>query len=73
LAKDKAPLKKEAQGKPDAPPQPQPRGRKNKAPEQSHHRFAGNTGLPCAMVLTVSFALFPVIGLVVTVAQEKPV
>ena len=29
----------------------------------SHHRFAGTPGLPCAMVLTVSFALSSVIGL----------
>jgi hypothetical protein len=26
----------------------------------SHHRFTGTPGLPCAMVLTVSFALSPV-------------
>jgi hypothetical protein len=30
----------------------------------SHHRSTGTPGLPCAMVLTVSFALSPVIGLV---------
>src|ERR1017187_6443590 len=29
----------------------------------SHHRFTGTPGLPCAMVLTVSFALSPVTGL----------
>ena len=29
----------------------------------SHHRFTGTPGLPCAMVLTVSFALSSVIGL----------
>ena len=28
------------------------------------HRFAGTPGLPCAMVLTVSFVISPVIGLV---------
>jgi hypothetical protein len=28
-----------------------------------HHRFAGTPGLPCAMVLTVSFVLAPVTGL----------
>jgi hypothetical protein len=30
----------------------------------SHHRFTGTPGLPCAMVLTVSFGLSPVTGLV---------
>src|SRR6201996_5375670 len=30
----------------------------------SHHRFTGTPGLPCAMVLTVSFVISPVIGLV---------
>jgi hypothetical protein len=34
-----------------------------KAHERSHHRFAGTSGLPCAMVLTVSFALSSVTGL----------
>jgi hypothetical protein len=29
----------------------------------SHHRFTGTPGLPCAMVLTVSFVLSPVTGL----------
>jgi hypothetical protein len=29
----------------------------------SHHRHAGTPGIPCAMVLTVSFALSPVTGL----------
>jgi len=28
-----------------------------------HHRYSQVTGIPCAMVLTVSFALFPVTGL----------
>jgi hypothetical protein len=30
----------------------------------SHHGHAGSPGIPCAMVLTVSFALSPVTGLV---------
>jgi hypothetical protein len=34
------------------------------AHECSHHRFTGTPGLPCAMVLTVSFVLSPVTGLV---------
>jgi hypothetical protein len=29
----------------------------------SHHRFTGVPGIPCAMVLTVSFVLFLVTGL----------
>jgi hypothetical protein len=29
------------------------------------------SGLPCAMVLTVSFVLSPVTGLIATVASEK--
>jgi hypothetical protein len=29
----------------------------------SHHRFTGTPGIPCAMVLTVSFALSSVTGL----------
>jgi hypothetical protein len=33
----------------------------------SHHRFAETTGIPCAMVLTVSFVLAPETGLVVSV------
>jgi hypothetical protein len=36
------------------------KGRKHTS---SHHRFAGTPGLPCAMVLTVSFALSLVTGL----------
>ncbi len=37
----------------------------------SHHRYCQRTGIPCAMVLTVSFVLFPAIGLFVTVVPEK--
>src|ERR1700736_3218427 len=33
------------------------------AHECSHYRFTGTPGLPCAMVLTVSFVLSPVTGL----------
>ncbi len=29
----------------------------------SNHRYTASTGIPCAMVLTVSFVLFPVTGL----------
>jgi hypothetical protein len=34
-----------------------------KARKRSHHRYAASTGIPCAMVLTVSFVLSPVTGL----------
>jgi hypothetical protein len=37
--------------------------RMKEAYERSHHRFAGIPGLPCAMVLTVSFVLAPETGL----------
>ena len=54
--------RKRAQGKPGARRTRSLvcKGRKHTS---SHHRFAGTPGLPCAMVLTVSFALSPVIGL----------
>jgi hypothetical protein len=35
-----------------------------RAHEHSHHGHAGSPGIPRAMVLTVSFVLSPVIGLV---------
>jgi hypothetical protein len=37
----------------------------------SHHGHAGSPGIPRAMVLTVSFALSPVIGMFVTVIPKK--
>jgi len=36
----------------------------------SHHGHAGSPGIPRAMVLTVSFALSPVTGLIATVASR---
>ena len=45
--------------------------RKVESTRVSHHRFTGTPGLPCAMVLTVSFVLSPVIGLFVTVIPKK--
>jgi hypothetical protein len=42
---------------------PRPHVQIKKAHEPSHHRYNQITGIPCAMVLTVSFALSPVIGL----------
>src|SRR3984957_13912475 len=58
-----SPRKQRAQGKPGA------RCTRSRAwwvesTRVSHHRFTGTPGLPCAMVLTGSFALPPVIGLV---------
>ena len=35
------------------------------------HRFTGTPGIPCAMVLTVSFVISPVTGLFATVARKK--
>ena len=35
---------------------------KKKAYEHSHHRYAEQSGIPCAMVLTISFVISPVIG-----------
>jgi hypothetical protein len=43
---------------------PQPRVQNKKAHERSHHGHTGSPGIPCAMVLTVSFVLSPVTGLV---------
>jgi len=43
---------------------PQPRVQNKKAHEHSHHGHTGSPGIPRAMVLTVSFALSPVTGLV---------
>jgi hypothetical protein len=49
---------------PGAWPHPQPRMRIKKAYECSRHRFTGSDpAFPARLVLTVSFALSPVIGL----------
>ena len=61
-AKFFGPRKQRAQGKPGA------RCTRGRAwsvvnTRVSHHRFTGTPGLPCAMVLTVSFVLSPVTGL----------
>jgi hypothetical protein len=42
---------------------PQPRVRNEKAHERRHHGHTGFTGIPRAMVLTVSFALSLMTGL----------
>ena len=52
-----SPKKQRAQGKPDAQSAPAASYAKVKSIRDSHHRFAGVPGLPCATVLTVSFAL----------------
>jgi len=49
---------------------PQPRVQNEKAHEHSHHGHTGFTRIPRAMVLTVSFALSPVIGSFVTVIRR---
>jgi|HubBroStandDraft_5_1064220.scaffolds.fasta_scaffold699113_2 hypothetical protein len=36
----------------------------------SHHRYVASSDIPCAMVLTVSFVLSPVIGFVATVPAQ---
>jgi hypothetical protein len=56
--------KSEGAGNAGRPPRPQPRVQNKKAHEHSHHGHAGSPGTPCAMVLTVSFVLSPVTGLV---------
>src|ERR1700674_5018321 len=50
-------------GNAGCPLHPRPRVRVEKSTRVSHHRFTGSPGIPRAMVLTVSFALSPVIGL----------
>src|ERR1700722_139493 len=56
--------KTEGAGKAGCPLHPQPRVQRVESTRVRHHRSTGTPGLPCAMVLTVSFALSPVIGLV---------
>ena len=58
-----APQKTEGAGKAGCVGAPAASRANKKAHERSHHRFAGTPGLPCAMVLTVSFVLAPVTGL----------
>jgi hypothetical protein len=55
--------KQRAQETPGARPHPQPRVRNKKAHEQVTTGSAASSGVSCAMVLTVSFVLSPVIGL----------
>jgi hypothetical protein len=55
---------KRGAGKAGCPLHPQPRVQRVESTRVRHHRSTGTPGLPCTMVLTVSFALSPVIGLV---------
>jgi hypothetical protein len=63
LCKKFYPRKTEGAGKAGCPLHPQPRAQSVESTRVRHHRFTGTPGLPCAMVLTVSFALSPVTGL----------
>jgi hypothetical protein len=66
------PQKQRAQGKPGALAGTRSLACKmEEAHERSHHRSTGIPGLPCAMVLTVSFVLAPETGLVVSVAGHN--
>jgi hypothetical protein len=51
---------------------PQPGVQLKKAHQQVTTGSAGRSGIPCTMVLTVSFVLSPAIGLFVTVIGENP-
>src|ERR1700693_1937973 len=62
-AKSTAPRNQRAQGKPGARCT-RSRACSVESTRVSHHRFTGTPGLPCAMVLTVYFALSPATGLV---------
>jgi hypothetical protein len=53
----------EGAGNAGCPLHPQPRAQRVESTRVSHHRFTGTPGIPCAMVLTVSFVLSPVTGL----------
>ena len=57
------PSKTEGAGKAGCPMHPQPRAQRWKAHELVTTGSPSSSGLPCAMVLTVSFVLSPVIGL----------
>jgi hypothetical protein len=61
---------------PSAWPHPQPCARKVKAHKHSHHRLAGHSGIPCAMVLRFPSCssrgpgfLAPVIGAMRSIRQ----
>jgi hypothetical protein len=60
---DIVPQRTEGAGKAGRPMRPQPRMQKWKAYEQVTTGSPDRSGLPCAMVLTVSFVISPVTGL----------
>jgi hypothetical protein len=64
------PTKIEGAGNAGCPRHPQPRV-VVKNTRVSHHRYPGTPGIPCAMVLTVSFVLSPVIGFLATVTPRS--
>src|SRR6202022_2812089 len=64
-------LNSEGAGNAGRPLRPQPRVQNKKAHEHSHHGHTGSPGIPYAMVLTVSFVLSPVTGLVCHRHQRK--
>jgi hypothetical protein len=57
------PRKREGAGNAGCFPHPQLRVQRMKARRSIHHRYAEQSGIPCAMVLTISFVISPVIGL----------
>jgi hypothetical protein len=59
----RSPKKTEGAGKAGCSMHPQPRAQRWKAHELVTTGSPSSSGLPCAMVLTVSFVLSPVIGL----------
>jgi hypothetical protein len=60
-----------AQGKPGAQARPQPRMQKEKHTSKSPQVRLKHPAFPARLVLTVSFALFLVIGLFVTIIPGK--
>ena len=67
----KRPLRAEGAGNAGCPMHPQPRVRMKKAHEHVTTGTPNHSGIPCAMVLTVSFEFSPETGLFVSVIPEK--
>jgi hypothetical protein len=64
LCRNHSPLKTEGAGNAGRPLRPQSRVQCVGSTRGSHHGHTGSPGIPCAMVLTVSFVLSPATGLV---------
>src|SRR5438552_9239613 len=62
VVRRKHPQIKEGAGNAGCALHPRPRVRK-KSTRVSNHRYTASTGIPCTMVLTVSFVISPVTGL----------